>query len=404
MGIDTVKLKSPPIDEGTATFLERQCVMKQGIDLKSGEILYEFTTGDLEGSYDSRISFRVMREDYVLNKSGRPELVPCKPYILTEASFHKVFFGQNIYGNPIDFQSLCARFIDVLGVLLCDDGMLLPAAKRWEVRRVDWAEVYRLSPEAVSEFFRGISHCKFPRRSKKSAKYGTNAVYFPGKTTTVKLYHKGPEFKEHDQARMKRALNQWRFNAFPYSWQYDDNYRWVDRKLKSLQRLANNRLRVEVEIHADKLNFDYGNRFPLVSEVTDDYLKKVHDTEIFKLLKEGKSEMETVRNNEAVLNRLNAIYGHKSANSLYAFWVLMSAQGEDMAINQYSKSQFYSNRKKLVDAGVSWFGSNVYILPEQTALPKDFQPVRQDPRRCDLPVRNDSVFNLCPTLFNREAA
>lgn len=404
MAIDTVKLRSPVIDETLAGFLENQSILRQGIELSSGEILYELTTGNLDGSFDSRISFRVMREDHVLNKNGRPELVPCLPYVVAEASLHKCFSGQNIYGGPIDFQSSCARFIDVLGVLLGDDGELLPSAKLWQVRRVDWAEVYQLTPAAVVEFFRGISHCKFPRRSAKSAKYGTNAVYFPGKTTTVKLYHKGPEFKEHDRNRLKQALTRIRFQQFPGAHAYDENFRWVDRKLKALQRLADNRLRVEVEIHSEKLSADFTpphsekSRFPLVSEITDDYLKKLHDLEIYRLLKEGKTEMETVRTADAVIQRLNALYGKRTANPLYSFWTMLAGRGEDVTKSQYSESQFYANRKRLIDAGVSWHSSNVLILAEQdSALPRDFLPMRNSPRFCNTRVREDSVFNLCPS-------
>lgn len=399
MGVDTVKLRSPSIDRGLAEFLEKQCILKQGIELSTGNILYELTNGSLEGSYDSRISFRVMYEEYI-NHNGRPELVPCDPYILAEASLHKIFHGQNVFGAPSDFRFSCWRFIDVLGVLLSDDPELLPSPDRWTVHRVDWAEVYRLSPRAIEEFFRGISHCKFPKRSKKSAKYGVNAVYFPGTTTTIKLYHKGPEFREHDVSRVRTALAKWRVAHYPKSENYDSNEVWVKRKLKALQRLADSRLRVEVEIHSEKLNFDFGDRNPLVSEVTDEYLKQLHDKELFKLLKEGKSEMETVRTHDAVKARLNFCYGKRSANNLFAFWMQLAARGEDVVKVEYSQSQFYSNRKKLIDVGVSWNSSNIFILPEdQLALPRDFLPVRADPRRCEAPVRNGSVFNVCPTVY-----
>lgn len=414
MGIDTVKLRSPHIDETLAQFFEKQSILRQGIDLSSGEILYELTTGNLDGSYDSRISFKVMREDHILDRNGRPELQPSEPYILAEASLHKVFYGQNIYGNPVKFQSLCARFIDVLGVLFDDDAGLLPSAKLWEVRRVDWAEVYRLPPLAIAEFFRGVSHCKFPRRSAKSAKYGVNAVYFPGSTTTVKLYHKGPEFKEHDKNRLKQSLTRHIFEQTKHlrqsnaSDQYDKNYRWVEKKLKALQRLADNRLRVEVEIHSDKLAADFTppyadkSHFPLVSEITDEYLKNLHDNEIFKLLKEGKADMETVRTADKVIARLNAYYGKRAANSLNHFWTMLAARGEDIAKGQYSESQFYANRRKLVDAGISWHASNVFILEQDTALPRDFVPLRTNARICSMPVKTASVFNICPTFQQRE--
>lgn len=408
MGIDTVKLKSPYIDEGTAKFLEQQCILKSGVDLSSGEVLYEITSGELEGSWDSRVSFKVMREEW-LNVGGRLQLVACDPYVLVEASLHKFFYGQNVYGGPVDFQERCRIFVDLLGELMGSDHSLFNSAAHWTVHRIDWAEVYALTPTAISEFFRSISHCKFPRRSAKSAKYGTNAVYFPGCTTTLKLYHKGPEFKEHDRSRIRRTLTAYALLQIS-DFRRRNNIRaianaelgqWVERKLAALQRLADNRLRVEVEIHADKLQHDFGGKFPLVSEITDDYLKKVHDAEVFKLLKEGKTEMETVRTHDAVKARLNAQYTKRTANPLFAFWMQLAARGEDVMKDEYSKSQFYSNRKKLVDAGVSWLASDIFIIPNETALPADFLPMRSNPRLCSGPVSNQSVFNFCPVEWGQ---
>lgn len=404
MGIDTVKLRSPSIDEGIAQFLERQCILKSGLDLASGELLYEITSGELAGSWDSRVSFRVLREDYV-NFGGRIRQVPCEPFILIEASLHKFFYGQNVFGKIENFQLRIELFLELLGELLGCDEDLLPSAKNWQVRRVDWAEVYALTPGAIAEFFRRMNHSKFPRRSAKAAKYGVNAIYFPGTTTTLKLYHKGPEFKEHDRHRVRRTLSAYfirqrgrRLRQSGHTIIDNDcGDAIVARKVAALQRLADNRLRVEVEIHAEKLNHDFDGRYPLVSEVTDEYLKNVHDKEVYKLLREGKTDMETVRTHDKVKTRLNDMYGKRSANLLFAFWLQLAARGEDVIRMEYSRTRFYANRKKLEEAGCSWLASNVHILPEQdTLLPRGFQPLRNNPRLCSTPVANHSVFNLCP--------
>lgn len=414
MGIDTVKLRSPTIDESLADFLYNQTILKTGVDLSTGETLYAITNGQLEGSWDSRISFNVMRKDHVAGPSGRTELVECDPYILVEASLHKVFYGQNVFGQVENFAERCRLFIDLLGELFrCpvdkfgDPQGALPSGDRWEVRRVDWAEVYRLTPAAIGEFFRGISHCKFPRRSAKSAKYGINSVHFPGSFTTLRIYHKGPEFREHEIPRMRRSLSFYHQCQRGERLQVNDwfrgqeggdvgNYRpQVEKKIKALQRLADNRLRAEVQINAEKLKYDFGH-FPLVSEITDDYLKKIHDHEVHKLLREGKTEMETVRTHDQVKGRLNSLYGKRSANALFAFWLQMATRSEDVMREEASRAQFYKNRKKLVDAGVSWLSSNVIIIANEAALPRDFAPLRTNARLCRSPVSNHSLFNQCP--------
>lgn len=408
MGVDTVKLRSPIIDEGLAQFLERQCILKQGIDLSDGEVLYEITSGDLRGSWDSRISFKVCREDYV-TRNGRLELLPCDPFITVEASVHKFFFGQNIYGNPIGFGSLVGRFLEFLGEILAegygDEGQnLFASGDRWEVRRVDWAEMFRLTPEAQAEFFRGLKNVQFPRRAKKEAKYAT-AVHFPGKFTTLRIYGKGPEFKEHDFPRVRSSLTRYAINNAPEKTTSTgevvrvaqrQQFEWVERKMKALQRLADHRLRAEVQINADKLHHDWKGRYPLVSEMTDEYMQGVFQAELFKLLREGKSAMQTVRTFDEVKARLNLLHKTRSANNLFAFWVQLATRGEAIVQTQYSKSQFYANRSKLVESGISWNGSDVMVIRQDTKLPRDFKPLLDDPRRCVGRVAANSIFNLCP--------
>lgn len=416
MAIDTVKLRSPEISEGIAVFLERQCILKQGLELATGEILYEITTGNLEGSWDSRISFKVCREDWIANRSGKLEQIPCKPFVLVEASIHKFFYGQNIYGNPTGFQELCRVFINMLGEMLAGDDYnhsdrykLFPDPAKWEVRRVDWAEMFTLTQAAQAEWFRALKNCKFPRRALKEAKYDT-AVHFPGKFTTLRIYGKGAEFKKHDLPRIRHALMAYAMRQVKeHSGKAlidHTAYGWIEKKLSALQRLANNRLRAEVQINADKLHYDFKGRYPLVSEVTDEYLLAIFKDQIFKLLKEGKSDMETVRTYDAVQARLALVAGTRSANNLFAFWMKLAARGEEAIRPDYSKAQFYANRKKLVDAGISWNSSDVFVVPQDTALPRDFMPLPSDVRRCVGKVAVNSIFNFCPVeQFDiREAA
>lgn len=74
-----------------------------------------------------------------------------------------------------------------------------------------------------------------------------------------------------------------------------------------------------MEIHALKLDRDFGHP-PRVDEIEDQYLTGLHDREMRKLLKEGKSGMETVREHHAVADRLRAVHEtvkHHGAPALY---------------------------------------------------------------------------------------
>lgn len=396
MAYDTIKLKSPPLPRELVRRVEQQCMLRSGQDMATGEILYEIFSGELLGSWDARISVVPKYEDYVINKSGRPELRPCEPYLLIEASVHKVFFGHNVYGGPTDFQKVCSDFVVLLEEQL---QVELPPARGWTVHRVDVALVYRLPKAACKEFFDGIQLMSFPRRKRGSAKYDM-AAYFAGKTTTVKFYHKGTEFQVHERARLRGFFS----NLFTHLYGHQDkeNRTRVERKINALQRLANNRLRVEVEIHSDKFQYDF-EKNPRVEEVTDAYLQQVYDKEVEKLLREGKQAMDTVRDSKAVLRRLKSVYGETNGQRLYGFWSCLCQHGDEVTRNEYPKASFYRHRKHLEEAGVSWRGSDVVVVANDALLPFDFSPVRSDKRLCFLPARNREEFQISREMMRLAA-
>lgn len=375
------------MDRSIIERIEQQCLLRSGEDMSTGEILYQIFAGELLGSWDARISVVPKYEEYVINKNGRPELRDCEPYVIIEASVHKIFYGHNVYGGPTEFQRVCSDFVALVGDLLQVD--FLPACY-WTVHRVDVAHVFRLSRQQCKEFFDGVQLMSFPRRKKGSAKYDM-AVYFAGKTTTVKFYHKGTEFKVHERSRLRNFFS----NLFMHLYGKNDlkNHSRTERKVEALQRLADMTLRSEVEIHSDKLQYDF-EKNPRVDEVTDAYLEGVYDREVEKLLREGKQGMDTVRNTTAVLQRLKSMYGDSNGMRLYGFWNVMCTLGDEVARQQLPKATFYRNRKMLEDAGVSWRGSDVVVVANDGALPADFSPVRTDKRLRFLPARNREEYQV----------
>ncbi len=379
MALDTLGLRSPFVTEDIAQAIEKQCVLRQGVDLNSGDVIYSITTGSLEGSHDSRISIKVEREKWEVPKvktalaewavpgsekgkvrtrsknSAPPVRTPCEPFIYIEASVHKALAGHNVCGGPEGFRECAHWLIELVGDLL---GVRLPDPDIWEVRRIDNADVFQMpSYEACEEYFRGLNAADYPRRS--VTRYGNSGIYAQGSTTTLKFYHKGPEFQKHDRKRLVKMLS--------------------TEKLFELQELAHRTIRVEVEIKARKLESDFGHS-PLVREVTDEYIHRVHDTEVQRFLKEGAKEMELVRDAQAVQRRLREVYDDRLAGLLFGTWYQMTTLGEDYVKKTYKRPTFYRQRKQLVDAAVSWHGTDV-VLRKYSAIPEGFTPTRQDPRR-----------------------
>ena len=386
MAYDTIKLKSPAMPFDLVKYIEQQCICRSGVDLASGAMLYEIFTGELSASWDSRIRVVPMFQDWQINANGVAQLAPSRPYIIVEASVHKAMMGHNIYGGPTVFAD-CARFlVDLVARLLAVE---LPDPQNWTVHRVDVAHVYNLRKPAIKEFFDSIALRNFPRRQKKAAKYDM-AVHFPGKTTTVKFYHKGAEFKANDFSRVRHFIKTI-FNYKNLNEGADINIKEAtDKKMKALQRLADNRLRVEVEILADKFQYDFG-RNPRVSEVTDEYLLKIHDKEVERLLREGKQAMDTVRTTQAVMTRLQNTYGDAKGHRLYGFWCALCTLNENVIREKYAKATYFRNRKALEDAGVSWRSSDIQVTANDSLI-HDFSPTRLDRRFCNVPARNRPEF------------
>ena len=388
--LDTVALTSPYLSESDAAQIEQACVLRSAVCLATGDIQYALTTGSLAGSWDSRVSVRVEREEWVAEPASiaarmastagsdvqvsriegkqiayttgvrRPRPIvskqPCAPYLKIEGSVHKALVGHNVWGGPCAVALTLAWFVDNVGERL---GVALPYSEDWIVRRVDWAEAFELPTfEACEEYVSGLNMAQFPRR--QVIRYGSESLFSPGRTTSVKVYHKGPEFHEHDRRRLLDFMEA--------------------EEVHELQARANGILRFETSVKARKLDDDFGGK-PAVMGLTREYLERVHDKEAGRLLKEAKTDMETVRSNQAVKRRLHEVYGSALAGNLFGTWLEFAALGEKEAKKTMTARTFYRQRKQLSDAGVSWLGADVYVCPHASAIPAGFSPVRSDKHR-----------------------
>lgn len=367
--LDTVKLESPELGEDLAREIEARCVRRSAVELGTGELLYELTTGSLEGSWDSRVSIRVMRSRWVQYRvqlhdqssgrtvsSSKQVHEECPPYVLLEGSVHKAMLGHNLYGGPESVSEPCEWLVADVGDRL---GVKLPSGSEWLLRRADWAEVYELPDyEAVEEYVWGLNAAEYPRRS--VARYGRESIFAAGRTTAVKAYHKGPEFSKHDHRRLRGIMQ--------------------DADLQDLQHYANRVLRWEVSVKAKKLDEDHEGK-PLVSEISPDYLRKLHYREVRRLVREGEADVKTVRKQKDVRDRLLDQYDARKAGILLGTWHQLVTLGEKETRRYMADRTFRLHKQQLRDAGVSWVGADVLVVPKVSSLPADFSPTERDPRR-----------------------
>lgn len=354
MAFDTIGIRSPFLDESQALAIEKECVKRQGIDLKTGEQVYSITTGSLQGSHDSRISVRVEREQWTSDgKSLRK--TETAPYVYIEGSVHKAMMGHNCWGGPTEFNSSVDWMVGLVESLI---EKKMPPAMEWFVRRADVAECYELdSYEACQEWFRGLNNAEYPRRQVQ--RYGLTGLYAPGVSTCIKFYHKGPEFWKHDRRRLKKFLK--------------------ESQICEIQERANRIIRVEVEVKTKKIEYNYG-KLPEIDFVDEDYFEKVHDEEVKRILREGEKSMEIVRSMSNVENRLYQVYDDKLAYVLMGSWYVLSMMGEKKLKERLKKTTFYRHIQLLKEAGVSWLGTDIKV-EELNLVPNDFVPLRNDIRR-----------------------
>ena len=316
--IDTVKIYCE-IDKITHDVIKSKSIVKSAHDNNTGEILYEITNDHLEGSYSSNLSVRAScGSKYHFCKLG---------YCLEiEGSYHKIIKGYNSHNGYYDLQFIVENLILMVET---DYNIKLPNIENWYLQRCDIAIVYDLkNQDNVKRYINSLKHCNYPRRKTKF--YLDSSLYLPGSITTLKIYNKLLEFREHDRKKFKGTD----FNVLDYE--------------KTIEGF----IRFECEIKKRKLEELYHCKYINVLKVKYEDLKFVWSDEFMKLLKFIKNDLEIVRGREKVLQRLKELYKTSKANRLYNFYCSIQLNGIDYLKENMCSSTYYDNLKELEESRV----------------------------------------------------
>ncbi|MEW9097386.1 MAG: phage/plasmid replication protein, II/X family [Clostridiaceae bacterium] len=361
--IDTVRLKSPEISYKLAKYIESQSFLRQGIDMVSGEIIYTITTKQLLGTYDSNISVIIEQGCWEYNKyKGVAEKSGSEYYIVIEASVNKLIYGHNVYGGSNDKNQLylLLRLVEI--ALDCE----FPDFCDWQVVRLDYAENFEIGEQNVYNYIINLNNSYWGRR--KIKKFDKTGIYVPGTTTTLKLYSKGQEFNKHDKKRLKSHL---------------DNV-----ELTKISNIANNILRVELEIKKKKIIYDLG-RLHTIRELDIEYYMSLYETEVNKLIKLTGDNAYYYKYDD-VKNILFKNYSGSMANSLLGTWLKFSLEGEEKTKGIMSKATFYKHRKMLIECNCSW---NNTIVEKREDNIIDFVPyLNSRYRQCNDDYKIDELL------------
>ena len=293
--------------------------------IKTGELYYQITTDSLEGSYDTRLSVKVS------DNACKYKLNGC--LIEVEGSFHKLCLGHNCFSGFTDVQYVFNKLIEILSDNYGVDFSLCT----WYLQRIDVAICYDLlSNDNVCLYINNLSKLSYPRRRIRF--YENESVYCSSTSTTLKIYNKYREFLKHDFNRLRK----------------------LDFDVFSLCEKISGYVRFECEIHKKKLVDLYNSNFILIKDVKYNDLFNVWSCEFMKLFKFNDDNINIVRNNNDVRERLLHFYKESKALNLFGFYLSIIQLGYSELKSSYSSSTFYRKIKDLKVAGID-ISQSVFI-------------------------------------------
>lgn len=364
---DTVVLKSPEIDIDTKDRILNFCNRYEGVDFSTGEIIYSFTRGELEGSYDYRIRISVDNTEWAKEDTLTPVRVYTYWHITVECSLHKLLLNHNCFGGPCDIKKSITYLIKFLEDVM---DVSLPDSRQWEVHQIDIARIFMFRDKQICK--RIMSNLKNLYYTRRKPMIFDTSVMFSGSTTTNKFYWKGPEFEKHDYKRIMKYIR--REVDLSYSEDYGDRKRselvLLKIKYDKILERAMRIIRFECSIKFRKLKDLFGQDKVYVSMLSDNTLEQCMNIELRKIIKEDDS-MDIVRRSDLVLERLIREHGTVLGNSLYSTWTKLVQFGEERTKESLSKATFHRHKKILIESGVSWSCSVVNLKPF-SIVPEDF--------------------------------
>lgn len=357
--IDTVAIVSPPLSAADEKHISDRLDRLQK-DQPDGEILMQFFSGSLLGSWDHRLSITIVHYND-------------RPALKLEGSVHKHIEGHNIQGGPTDLLAACSWLIDRAASFL---DVPLPPSSEWIPYRVDIARAWRLpSPAHVAAAISALASVRV--RNKKPRVYADETVVWPGHHFAVKAYHKGPEFRVHDRKNLRRfaAAQPELPDIRDEIWDADDPRRPADEPGIDaghyFQCIADVLLRVEVEIKRKGIIQRIGTRGTIL-DLTPDILADLYWKHA-EPMTISSPDRKTVNTFAAVLARLQEDHTPSAARALVATWQILSVD-EDIARASMSPRTFYDHRAKLRASACDWRNGDIVLRAPIDIAPLTFRP------------------------------
>jgi len=343
--LDTIRIISPEltadIDGNVKALCNKQRVL---FDTETGEKEWEFFTGEISKTWDSRIGLKLITEKlFIQNGMDSAMVHQISPRLQVECSIHKCMMGHNVWGGPEDFKASIAWLVGEISYLL---GVPLPDYLAWSVPRIDWTETFKVPN--LREWFANLKHMRYPRTGERKVTIRETTIDCSTSTVYVKLYQKEPEFRHNDYFKVCRVMGKEVANQ--------------------LQTRASEMLRCEVEFRARKLKQLFGvvGRDVYVAEIRDNVLREAWGVEMGKILQFDGSVPRLYCDTPSVLKRLmQSAHSTRMQKSLMSTWQMFSAVGEEQVKQFCPKNTFSTHKRLLKELGISWSSTDAMLIDKE---------------------------------------
>ncbi|MDW5300682.1 MAG: hypothetical protein SA378_11205 [Sedimentibacter sp.] len=126
---------------------------------------------------------------------------------------------------------------------------------------------------------------------------------------------------------------------------------------------------------------------------------KIWESEVLKVLKD-KNDIVLVNKDNLVLEKLRENFSTRKVSAAYTFWTLLSTRGEEYVKSLYKAATFYRLRKDLINSGISWKDTNIYVETNHKVIA--FNPSLNSEFLYDLNKPNyefkEKVYNLLKVI------
>lgn len=192
-----------PISYKTYHYLTSKSIMTQRIDCADGSVEFEYFNFNTSYSWNYRVKWKLSDEKFVYDPGLKKTMLESGfPHLRIEFSAPKIMLGNNIQTITKSHADIAVHTVRIQFEKTFN--IKLPSPENWFMYRLDVCSNFILpSEKMVKELINYFQMLTYSRKDKQI--YENECIYFPSRHATLKIYHKGPEFKKHD---IKRFVDQ----------------------------------------------------------------------------------------------------------------------------------------------------------------------------------------------------